>query len=86
VKGGLLDGKLVSAGDLAALADLPPREILLARVAGAISAPLSQLASLLEALPRNLAYGLSALADKRREAGGADADGAPVEPDAPAEA
>ncbi|MDA8317446.1 MAG: 50S ribosomal protein L10 [Actinomycetota bacterium] len=78
VKGGVLDGMLLSPAQLGALADLPPREVLLARVAGALQAPLAQLASLLQALPRNLAYGLKALADER--------GGAAPEPEAAAEA
>ena len=71
IKGGLFDGAALSPAQLAALADLPSREVLLARFAGALSAPLTQLAGLLQALPRNLAYGLSALVDQR---GGAPAD------------
>jgi large subunit ribosomal protein L10 len=65
VKGGLLDGGLLSSGELGALADLPSREVLLAQVAGTIAAPLRQLAGLIQALPRNLAYGLQALIDQR---------------------
>ncbi len=56
---------LLTAADLIALADLPPRDVLLARVAGAMAAPLQQFAGLLQALPRNLAYGLSALVEQR---------------------
>jgi large subunit ribosomal protein L10 len=52
---------LLSTSELTALADLPPRDVLLARLAGGIAAPLQQLAGLLQALPRNLAYGISAL-------------------------
>ena len=51
IKGGLADGSLLSAADLAALADLPPREVLLARLAGALAAPMQQMAGLLQALP-----------------------------------
>jgi large subunit ribosomal protein L10 len=69
IKGGLADGSLLSASDLSALADLPPRDVLLARIAGALAAPMQQMAGLLQALPRNLAYGLSALIEQR-EAGG----------------
>src|SRR5580693_8798218 len=58
IKGGLVDGSLLSTSDLAALADLPPREILLARFAGALAAPLQTMAGLLKALPQNLAYGI----------------------------
>jgi large subunit ribosomal protein L10 len=69
IKGGLADGSLLSSSDLSALADLPPRDVLLARLAGALAAPMQQLAGLLQALPRNLAYGISALIEQR-EAGG----------------
>jgi large subunit ribosomal protein L10 len=69
IKGGLADGSLLSSGDLAALADLPPREVLLARLAGALAAPMQQMAGLLQALPRNMAYGIAALIEQR-EAGG----------------
>jgi large subunit ribosomal protein L10 len=80
VKGGLLDGAPLTSAQLAALADLPSRDVLLARFAGALSAPLSQLAGLLQALPRNLAYGLSALVEQR--GGPAGATEAAAEPSA----
>jgi large subunit ribosomal protein L10 len=69
IKGGLADGSLLSTSDLAALADLPPREVLLARMAGALAAPMTQLAGLLKALPQNMAYGISALIEQK---GGVD--------------
>ena len=65
VKGGLLGEGFLSAQDLSRLADLPSREVLLSRVAGAMAAPLQQFAGLLQALPRNLAYGLSALIEQK---------------------
>ena len=90
IKGGLADGSLLSSGDLAALADLPPREVLLARLAGALAAPMQQMAGLLQALPRNMAYGISALIEQRQEGGetlpAEDEAAAPEAPDAaPAE-
>src|SRR3984885_12823751 len=69
IKGGLADGSLLSASDLAALADLPSREVLLARFAGALAAPMQQMAGLLQALPRSMAYGLSALIEQRQAGG-----------------
>jgi large subunit ribosomal protein L10 len=78
VKGGLLGDRVLSAADTRALAEVPSREELLARIAGGLAAPMQKMAGLLQALPRNFAYGLSALI----QAGGAP--GAPV--DAPAEA
>jgi large subunit ribosomal protein L10 len=82
IKGGLADGSLLSSADLAALADLPPREVLLARLAGALAAPMQQLAGLLQALPRNLAYGMQALIEQREAAG--ETVPAPAAEEAPA--
>ena len=65
VKGGVLGTRPLSAEQARALADVPPREVLLARLAGGLAAPLQQLAGLLQALPRNLAYGLSALIESK---------------------
>ncbi|HEX2191614.1 MAG TPA: 50S ribosomal protein L10 [Acidimicrobiales bacterium] len=64
VKGGVLGTKVLSAADAGALADVAPREVVLAQLAGAFAAPLRQLAGLLAAVPRNFAYGLSALVQK----------------------
>jgi large subunit ribosomal protein L10 len=83
IKGGLADGSLLSSSDLSALADLPSRDVLLARIAGALAAPMQQMAGLLQALPRNLAYGLSALIEQR-EAGGERLPEPEPEPEAPA--
>ena len=69
LKGGVLGSKALSADDARALADLPSREVLLSRLAGGLAAPMQQFAGLLQALPRNLAYGLKALIDQKVEAG-----------------
>jgi len=86
VKGGVMGTTVLTARDATALADIPSRDVLLARLAGLMAAPLQQFASLLQALPRNLAYGLQALIDQR---GGAPAEApaaeAPSAPEAPAE-
>jgi len=66
VKGGVVGTSIMSAADIEVLADLPSRETLLAQFAGALSAPLQQLAGLVQALPRNLAYGISALLEQRQ--------------------
>jgi len=68
LKGGVMAGKTLSAKDIEALADLPSREVLLAQIAGAFQAPLVKTAGLLQALPRNLAYGLKALIDQKEAA------------------
>lgn len=65
IKGGLLGTTVLSAADAGALADVAPREVILAQLAGALAAPLVKMAGLLQAIPRNFAYGLSALVEKR---------------------
>jgi hypothetical protein len=70
VKGGMVGTGVLSASDIEVLADLPSRDALLAQFAGALSAPLQQMAGLIQALPRNLAYGLSALIEQRQADGG----------------
>lgn len=65
VKGGVLGEAALSDADVKALADLPSRDELLAKFAGALQAPLVKTAGLLQALPRNFAYGLSALIEKQ---------------------
>jgi large subunit ribosomal protein L10 len=70
VKGGLLGDKTLSAAETQALADVEPREVLLAKLAGAMAAPMVQFAGLLQALPRNFAYGLQALIDQKGPAVG----------------
>ncbi len=81
IKGGLLGAKVLTATDASALADLPSRDQLLAQLAGAIAAPLQTFAGLLQALPRNLAYGLQALIDK--QGGVPDAPPEVATPEAP---
>src|SRR5947207_11462542 len=77
IKGGILGETILSATDASALAELPSREQLLAQLAGAMAAPLQQIAGLLKALPQNFAYGIRALAEKQ---------GGLVDLEAPAEA
>ena len=68
IKGGSMGGKSMSAKDIDGLADLPSRDVLLAMLAGAFQAPLVKTAGLLQALPRNFAYGLKALIDQKEAA------------------
>lgn len=96
VKGGVLGTKPLTAEEARALAEVEPREVLLAKLAGALAAPMVQFAGLLEALPRNFAYGLKALIDQQggvpetptdepADAPEAAAPEAPVAEDAPAD-
>jgi large subunit ribosomal protein L10 len=69
LKGGILGPRVLTSGDVEALADVPPREQLLARLAGGFQAPMVKAAGLFQAFTRNMAYGVKALIDQRIEAG-----------------
>ena len=60
IKVGLVEGTLLEAQELRALADLPPKEALRAQLVGALQGPMSQLVSLLTAPHRELARVLEA--------------------------
>jgi large subunit ribosomal protein L10 len=65
IKIGFVDGKIVSAKEIKALADLPPKEVLVAQVLGTMIAPISGLANVLNANIRGLAVALNAIAEKK---------------------
>ncbi|CCO07787.1 50S ribosomal protein L10 [Desulforamulus hydrothermalis] len=56
IKAGILEGKVIDANGVKALADLPSREVLLAKVLGGMQAPLYGFAGVLAANLRNLVY------------------------------
>ncbi len=71
VQGGILDGKLVDAKMLDALADLPSRHALLGQLVGVLAAPLQNFVGVMSALPRNLLGVLEAIKAKKEEGGAA---------------
>ena len=81
IKGGMLDGKLLTTDEIVALSKIAPREELLAKLAGGMAAPMQQMAGLLKAVPQKFAYALSALI----EAGGGAPDDSSSEGEAEVE-
>ncbi|SER54870.1 LSU ribosomal protein L10P [Streptomyces sp. yr375] len=72
IKGGVLDGKVLSADDIKKLADLESREVLLSKLAGAFKSKQSQAASVFQALPSKFVRTAEALRVKQAEQGGAE--------------
>ena len=70
IKGGVLDGKAITPAEITQLADLEPREVLLAKLAGAMKASLAGAAATFNALPVQLAQLVEALRVKREAAEG----------------
>ena len=64
IKGGVLDGKAISPSEIIKLADLEPREVLLAKLAGAMKASLAGAAATFNALPTQMAQLAEALRAK----------------------
>src|SRR6266702_6071725 len=78
IKGGVLDGKAMTPPEIIKLADLEPREVLLAKLAGAMKASLAGAAATFNALPVQMAQLAEALRVKRAAAeGGAPEASAP---------
>jgi large subunit ribosomal protein L10 len=65
LKGGALEGKILSVADVRALAELPSREVLLGRLLGSLNAPASNFVGVLAAIPRSLVQVLAAIQEKK---------------------
>ena len=60
IKGGIVDGVVTDAQGIDALADLPPREVLIARMLGSMMSPITGLAIALDQLAKKLGGGEAA--------------------------
>jgi large subunit ribosomal protein L10 len=67
IKAGLVEGKVVDANGVKALASLPPREVLIAQLLGTMQAPIAGFVRVLGGVPSNLVYALEAIR-KQKEA------------------
>jgi large subunit ribosomal protein L10 len=67
IKGGVFEGKAISASEVSKLADLESREVLLAKLAGAMKANLSKAAAVLQAPLTKTARLAAALQEKREK-------------------
>lgn len=65
ITGGVLGSRTIGADDVTRLATLPPREVLLAKLAGGMQAPVGTLAGLFAAPLRNLGYALQQVAEQK---------------------
>lgn len=68
IKLGALQGQVLSSADVASLAALPSRELLLGQVVGTIAAPMSRLVGVLQQKVASVVYVLQACADKKGKA------------------
>lgn len=67
VKAGVLDGKIISADEIKALAALPPKEVLIAKVLGSMNAPITGFVNVLQGTIRNVVYALNAVREAKEK-------------------
>lgn len=67
IKAGILDGKVITLDEVKALAELPSREELLAKLVGSMQAPISGLVNVLQGTIRNFVYTLEAVRQKKEQ-------------------
>ena len=67
IKAGILDGKVIALDEVKALAELPSRDELLAKLVGSMQAPISGLVNVLQGTFRNFVYTLEAVRQKKEQ-------------------
>ena len=78
IKAGIVGDNIIDVAGVLALAELPPKEVIVSKMLGMMNVPISGLVNVLNANIRGLAVVLSAVADKRREQEGAVLESAAV--------
>lgn len=68
IKLGVVEGKVISVDEVKALASLPPREVLIAKVLGSMQAPISGMVNVLQGTIRNMVYVLDAIRAQKESA------------------
>ena len=66
-KAGIVEGKVVALRDVEAIASLPPKEELISKVLFLLNAPAQRLATVLQAIPRNLAVVVGQVRDGKTD-------------------
>lgn len=68
LKGGCLNTQVLTAGDVDAMASMPPRDVLLGQLVGTVQAPMTQLVGVMNAKVSSLLYVLTAIKEKKNAA------------------
>lgn len=67
IKGALIGGKILTAQEISAIAKLPPREIILAKVVGGIKAPITNFVFVLSLLLKKLVFVLKNIEEQKNK-------------------
>lgn len=68
IKAGVVEGKIVGVDEVKALASLPSREVLIAKLLGSMQAPISGMVNVLQGTIRNMVYVLDAIRAQKESA------------------
>lgn len=68
IKAGLVEGKVIDPSGVKALANLPPKEVLLAQMLAGMQSPMVGLVNVLQGTTRNLVYALDAIRQQKESA------------------
>ena len=68
IKAGVLDGQVIDEAAIKALAELPPKEVLIAKMLGSMNAPISGFVNVLQGTIRNVVYALEAVRQQKESA------------------
>ena len=68
IKAGFVEGELLDVKGVEALADLPSREVLIAKMLGSMNAPISGFVNVLQGTIRNVVYALEAVRKQKESA------------------
>jgi large subunit ribosomal protein L10 len=64
LRGGVFEGRMLSQAEVKALGDLPPKEVLMAQIAGALNALATKVAVGIKEVPTSIGRGIKAYAEK----------------------
>jgi len=67
IKVGIVDGKIIDIDKIKELADIPGREVLIAKILGSLNSPITGFANVLQGNIKNLVYALDAIKDQKEE-------------------
>lgn len=67
IKGGLLEGKGMDMAQIKYLAELPSKEVLIAKLLGSMNAPVTNFVGVLAAVPRSFVCALNAIKEKKEK-------------------
>ncbi|MBC8588116.1 50S ribosomal protein L10 [Paratissierella segnis] len=67
IKAGIVDGKIIDLDGIKNLAELPPREVLIAQALGGLNAPIQGFANVLQGTIRGLAIVLNRIAEEKEK-------------------